>query len=518
MMMKKTILGAICGSLCLASCGQDDGAHTSFPSVATELGLYPEPPSLWLGGDDPYYSSGYTGDVMPYFDQGKFHLFFLHDAKNKPAGEGFHDIHEFETDNLTDFAYNGRMIPYGLQNEPDFGVGTGSVIKIGSEYFFYYTGHNGNSAWTGLNPRESVLLAKSTDLKNWTKDQEFIITAPAGYNNYEFRDPHVFFNEEESLYWMLVSTQASPDNRAVVLKFTSSDPASGNWTPAGSIYTSGPSENYLMLECVDVFQMGNYWYLTFSENWSNHKGTHYRIGTSPNGPWTRPVNDMLDGEFFYAAKTASDGNNRYLFAWSARRNPEQDSGNKEWAGNLVTHQLVQQPDGTLGVSVPQNVAASFSNPEQIAIDAQLGAVVTEGNSVILNAASSPAMALFPKLTKSNLIETQLTLNNNAAAGFVFAAENMSESYTKVVFEPQQGRIAAYNVAGESVVETTRVPFAFTQGETLNITIVSENSICVVYVNGKVALTNRMYKARNQKWGFWSESGSATFSLPTVAVP
>jgi beta-fructofuranosidase len=78
------------------------------------------------------------------------------------------------------------------------------------------------------NPRESVLLATSTDMKNWTKVKNFKITAPAGYYDYEFRDPHVFFNTEDGKYWMLVSAQTS-DKKAVVLKFTTTNPASGNW-------------------------------------------------------------------------------------------------------------------------------------------------------------------------------------------------------------------------------------------------------------------------------------------------
>jgi beta-fructofuranosidase len=75
----------------------------------------------------PYFSAGYVGDVMPYFENGKFNLFFLHDAKTKPVGEGFHDIHSFDTTDFINYTYNGRMIAYGTTSEPDFGVGTGSM-------------------------------------------------------------------------------------------------------------------------------------------------------------------------------------------------------------------------------------------------------------------------------------------------------------------------------------------------------------------------------------------------------
>ena len=516
--MKKIISTLACISLLLVSCNEDDRMIAQTSSPAEVSGLYPQPPSLWLGGDQPYYSSGYTGDVMPYFDNGKFHLFFLHDAKNKPAGEGFHDIHEFETNDLVHFDYTGRMIPYGLQNKADFAVGTGSVVKVGSEYYFYYTGHNGNSAWTGAHPRESVLLAKSTDLSKWTKVDNFIITAPAGYNNFEFRDPHVFHNDEDGKYWMLVSTQASPNNRAVILKFTSEDPASGSWTPAGPLYTSGAAENYLMMECADIFQMGQTWYLVFSENWSNAKGTHYRMASSPDGPWSKPVNDMLDGEYFYAGKTATDGNKRYLFAWTARRSGETDAGNKEYAGNLVTHELIQNTDGTLGVKVPETVASGFGQATTPSAVTKLGAVNENASAFELDGTASPAVVLFPELGKTNHIHTSITLNEAAAdAGFVFGAQDMSAGYYKVIFEPQNGRIAGYTQAGGNTSEVTRVPFTFEAGHTYQIDIVTDNSVCVVYIDGKAALSNRIYTLRGQNWGFMAQNATATFGVPQIRV-
>jgi beta-fructofuranosidase len=153
-------------------------------------------------------------------------------------------------------------------------------------------------------------------MKNWTKLKNFKITAPSGYYDFEFRDPHVFYNEQEGKYWMLISAKNN-DRKAVILKMTTTNPATGNWVSEGAIYTSNPLKAYIMLECPDLFKMGNYWYLIFSENWSQNSGTHYRISSSPNGPWTKPVNDQLDGSYLYAAKTASDGTNRFLFGWNA---------------------------------------------------------------------------------------------------------------------------------------------------------------------------------------------------------
>jgi len=502
----------------LLSCSQDDnyiGGSIS-GGDATIADIYPIPPSLWIdGGTEPYYSAGYTGDIMPFFDNGKFHIYFLHDAKNKPDGKGFHDIHEFLSTDLAHFTYEGQMIPYGNTTQADFGVGTGSVVKVGSTYYFYYTGHNGIPAFLESNPRESVLCATSTDLKNWTKISTFKITAPAGYYNYDFRDPHVFFNSELNKYSMLVSTQTEPGRKAVLLHFTTADPASGNWTVQAPIYTTTSQENYLMMECADVFKMGNYWYLFFSENWSGAKGTHYRMATSLNGPWITPQNDRIDGEYFYAGKTASDGNKRYVFGWNARKSPENDLGNKDWAGNMVIHELVQNSDGTLGTQAPQSVKNFFGKNIAIESTATEGNVNFSNNAYTLTSTSDKAMATFKPIGKRAKINAEVTLTNSTGvSGFVFHT-NSTGGYYKIVMDITNDAIIGYNSASQ---ETTRIPFDLQSNSKYNVEIITEGSVVVLYVNGKVALTNRIYGREKYSWGILAQGQNCTVSQLQVVQP
>ncbi len=67
---------------------------------------------------------------------------------------------------------------------------------------------------------------------------------------------------------------------------------------------------------------------------------------------------------FYAAKTASDGKNRFIFGWNPTRSDNKDNGGWNWGGNLVVHQVVQQPNGELAVRVPATVANAFNKPLQ----------------------------------------------------------------------------------------------------------------------------------------------------------
>ena len=501
----------------LVSCSQDDtyigGSVSGGESEMTSI--YPVPPSQWMGTNDPYYSAGYTGDIMPFFDNGKFHIYFLHDAQNKPAEKGFHDIHEYISTDLAHFTYEGQTIPFGKTADPDFAIGTGSVVKVGNLYYFYYTGHNETPAFVQSNARESVLCATSTDLKNWTKVPSFKITAPAGYYNYDFRDPHVFYNDELKKYSMLVSTQTEPGRKAVLLHFTSADPVSGKWDVQTPIYTTTPQENYLMMECADIFKMGSYWYLIFSENWSGNKGTHYRMATSINGPWTAPENDLIDGEYFYAGKTASDGNKRYVFGWNARKTPENDLGNKDWAGNMVIHELIQNPDGTLGTQAPQKVKELFSKNIIAEIDAVSENVNTTSGNYTLSGATNKALATFKSIGKKAKIKAEVTLGNaNGASGFIFHT-NDSGSYFKIVFDITKGKIIGYNSASQ---EVTRMPFQFQINTKYAVEIITEGSVVVLYINGKVALTNRIYGRDKNKWGLIAEGQNTVISNLQISQP
>lgn len=513
MTIKKIYLAAVM-MLATYSCQDADSvANVNPDEIFRQTNLFPQPPNQWMGDTHPYYTAGYVGDVMPYYENGTFHLFFLHDAKTKPAGEGFHDIHSFETANFRDFTYQGRQIPYGTASEPDFGVGTGSLVKAGNMYYYYYTGHNAVASFLSNNPRESVLLATSTDMKNWTKIKNFKITAPAGYYDYEFRDPHVFFNAEDGKYWMLVSAQTSAQ-KAVVLKFTSTNPASGNWTVENPVYTTTSSENYIMLECPDLFKMGNYWYLVFSENWSSNSGTHYRIATSPNGPWTTPANDRLDGSYLYAAKTVSDNANRYLVGWTARKVPESNTGGKDWAGSLVTHQLVQNPDGTLAVKPVAALSSVFGQSASLSVDKITGNASQNGNGFNLSANSQ---VMFGKLQKANQISFTLNAAANGKSGLILAQDNDGKNGVKISFEPSSNRIAAYVMNGGSEDLANTYPLSGISGTTYNVTAFISNDVCVVYVNNQLAFTNRVYDVVNKKWSIFGSS-PITFSNINIKNP
>src|SRR5262249_32208866 len=86
------------------------------------------------------------------------------------------------------------------------------------------------------------------------------------------------------------------------------------------------------------------------------------MARSLKGPWLTPREDTFDGRAFYAAKSASDGQRRFLFGWNPTRTDSKDDGSWNWGGCLVVHEVYQTQNGSLAVRVPESVNKSFGHP------------------------------------------------------------------------------------------------------------------------------------------------------------
>ncbi|MBR6119854.1 MAG: hypothetical protein IKQ04_06010 [Oscillospiraceae bacterium] len=291
----------LAAALLLSACG-GAGSLPDEPYSPVEYKLYPAP------------EGAYVGDTMPFVtDEGTLELYYLYDTDHN--GQGYHPIYKYSTTDFCGYTDEGMALNYGLMSEPDPALGTGSVMQDQNGlYHLFYTGHNdsGNSG----RGKECVMHAVSTDRKSWEKRPEDSFFAPEGYSKDDFRDPEVFWVEEEQCYWLLIAARSNTLG-GVVAKYTSKDLK--NWSFEGPIYA--PMAQY-MLECPDLFQIGDTWYLSYS--WDCV--TYYAIGESRNGPLQAPEDNILDGKgmfdgngfVFYAAKTAEFKGATYLCGWLGR--------------------------------------------------------------------------------------------------------------------------------------------------------------------------------------------------------
>lgn len=486
-----------------SACDKDNNNYTWEPPEKPVYELYHLPRTGWVG------------DVMPYFQDGRFMIYYLNDATNreKQSSPGEHPIFALSTSNLVDVIDEGEVIPYGNRNTQDHLIGTGAMIEeTGGTSYFYYTGHNGSSswlsnnnpAWATPNPREAVMLATRINGQSWQKQLQPIITAPAGFDRNDFRDPYVFFNEEFNTYWMLISTRH--EGRGVLLTYTNADPANDPWVQGEVLDVEG---DFLMLECADIFKVGDLYYLLFAEDWSDHRGTHYRVASSTKGPWRKPIaaDDRLDGHHFYAAKTASDGTKRYGFGWAHRRTPETDNGSLTWAGNLITHEVYTLANGKLGVRAPDTFLEHVAQQEDVVVIDTEGAVDQSGAPLRLDGRESNAKVVFDTLVGTKRIDMQLDwAGEEGTLGFQFA-----DGGYEILLDKSTGRISGRQDGNE----TTHVFYDLQDGGQLAARLVIDGSIIVLYVNDEIALTNRSYGAQGQSWAI--VAGGTTLTVADIKM-
>ena len=319
--------------------------------TAIETGAY----SIWYKP-----ANGWVGDPIPFYDNGTFYVFYLQDWR---SGYPFlHPWHMVSTTDFSSWAFGGEIIPCGEEDQQDVALGTGGVIKDREtgEYCAFYTGHQWNWEAMGV-PTQAILLTTSKDLKTWTKKGEdkfyLSLRGQSGYVENDCRDPHVFYDESDGLYKMVVTTHTDAGATLALLTTKTLQDAS-SWKLQKPLYTD-PS--IWVMECADVFKEGKYWYLTFS-NVADRK-VHYRYAESLDGNWITPEHDIFDGLAYYAAKTMSNGAERYLAGWVPTRIGN-DGADDQWGGSLVVHRMVFNDDGTIDLKLVDGIGGKFTVPKE----------------------------------------------------------------------------------------------------------------------------------------------------------
>ncbi len=483
----------------LAACGQKTLPDEPYEAVTRRL--YPAP------------EDAYVGDTMPFVtDDGTLELYYLYDTDHN--GQGYHPVWKYSTKDLCSYEDHGEVLPFGQMSDPDPAVGTGSVMQDQNGLFhLFYTGHNDTG--NGGKGKECVMHAMSTDRENWTKIPEDTFYSPDHYSKDDFRDPEVFWVEEEQCYWLLIAAREDVKG-GVVARYTSTDLK--NWEFQGPLYE--PHAQY-MLECPDLFRIGDTWYLTYS--WDCV--TYYAMGDSMYGPFKAPADNVLDGNgfIFYAAKTAELAGTRYLCGWLGRAGWVSDTGMYEWAGNVLNHQLLQREDGTLGVRAPETFSQYFTTEKPFQAVKKDGKVSIKKNTITLSAAEgSTALADMGTRPPTMMLECDVKLDPDGCVGFAFGGSQEDETYTALCLDAGNGclhyeGLELAEVSQSDPVAYTR--FDFSQSEVHHVTLVCENEIVVLYIDDTKALSSRiMHSTDGAHIGVFADGCGAEFSNITMKLP
>ena len=352
-------------------------------------------------------------------------------------------------------------------------------------------------------PTQAILLTTSKDMKTWTKKGEhnfyLSLRGQSGYVENDCRDPHVFYDEEDGLYKMVVTTHT--DAGATLALFTSKELQNAKaWTLQEPLYTD---PNIWVMECADVFKEGEYWYLTYSD--VADRKVHYRYAKSLKGPWTKPANDIFDGIAFYAGKTMSNGTERYLAGWCPTRIGDGDED--QWGGSLVCHRMLFNADGTIDLKLPDGIDKKFTTLKKTVLIDKSGKAVKKEDSYVL---SDVASVSFPRLDKTCKIEaTVKATSNDDAFGFAFGAcDDKTEVYSiRFDLKNKQLVMSKDDLTRGTTPTQTNVALTVPADKLFKVKIVAEKSVCVMYVNDKIAFSNRIDKMPKNPWAIFTDKGT-----------
>lgn len=451
-------------------------------------------------------SSTYSlGDVMPFYDDGVMNVYHLQNSRGS-LSLFYHPISRLTTTDFVNYTDRGVALEYEEDSKSiDAALGTGSFIKDKNGNFHcFYTGHNDNGQDEGLKFNEAVRHAVSYDnQQTWVKDEEFILY---GYEN-DFRDPYVYYDNDEDIYNMLVTTR---DYGVGVIKryaATSLDANWNEWQDRG-VFFRNDAGNYNM-ECPSYIEYNGFYYLAYSEQGEN-RVTHYRYKTEKDGDWKRFERDSIDASGFYAGRLEKAEDKLYAFAWCANLSGG-STGDFDWGGNLVTHEIKQLSNGELCAVMVTNVKEAFSTQiEYSFVDGEkIESVSFDGGF-----AAKGAEKLATNVTRINF--TFSVENFGGDFGMTFGLDGKFDNRlgtAAVVFDTKSSKLTCYNNISSIVRYGTplaSVPFVYTAGKDYSVDIIIEGEIITVYLDDTVCLTARFPDMRRKNFAFYSNGNKVNF--------
>ena len=291
----------------------------------------------------PDGKDAFAGDMMPFWDGRRFHLFYLLDHHHHAEREGLggHQWAHASTADLKEWSHPPLALPVGGPGDLDEkGICTGSIFAHEDVYHAFYATRLRRPDG-GVS--EVVCRAASRDLVRFDKSPDNpLFGAPAGLDPRNHRDPFVFRHPATGRFQMLVTASCEPGGggeRGVLAHYESPDLE--HW------HFQGP---FLELdqdpcpECPEHFFWNGWWYLIYSQGGE----LQYRISRDPLGPWQRARRDTIEGPNLTVPRTAAfTGGRRLAVGFLPWRRDGRDDAGSVYAGSAVFRELVQEGDGTL---------------------------------------------------------------------------------------------------------------------------------------------------------------------------
>lgn len=459
---------------------------------------------------------GPQGDAIPFFHEGKYHLFYLESSTHtydQPA-RGRTPWRHIVSDNLVDWEDLGIVLPLGEGDDPDIdGIWTGSILAVDGVLHIFYTGGR-----TTADIPQTICHATSTDGVLFKKSSSNPIHFPPSewLEQRDWRDPYVFWNEDHKQYWMLTTARAKqgPLGRRGVIALSTSDDLVTWTTERKPFYAPG---NTYSMECPEVFRLGGKWRMAFSR-FTEYAATVYREAEDLAGPWRTPQYPALDGFHWYAAKSLEDAEGRRIaFGWVHDRRDFVEGGEWLWGGDMcLPREIFVGEDDRLSVRMPREIDSQLKTQRKLLMRHTSGDATEEWDVSAPGAfsvANVEVGALQRSLTRFT-VEADLRDVTGGVGLALWSNTDLTEGLL-LFFEASTGIISLGGPTGGQ--ESDRLPVAAVTNRIksrrrgkLRFDVYLRGNVLEIFVDRQVALTYRQYFERPFTAQVYVEDGGVAF--------
>jgi beta-fructofuranosidase len=440
--------------------------------------------------------SGKVGDVIAFFWQGAYHVFYLNE------GRWDHIV-------SSDLVHWKELPPALTKGDDPLGPDgeacwTGSLVEHEGVFHLFYTGKNMRDPAGD----QKVMAATSQDLIHWTKSPAGTFYAdgkhywgkpqngPADgviYHHQAFRDPDVFFHEGEGQWWMLLHALTAKDRRPCIGLYTSRDLRS--WSPREPLATYDAG---LSLDCPHAAPIGKRWFILAAD-------TSYTSAPAPEGPYPAGMAPYDVGDLF-VPKSLFDGKKRIVWGWIRDLEGGKDRGKPLWGGTMsMAREIFSDEQGRLCSRPPAVVAAVFSETVfDLASRPPLGDVSGDWryDGPVLTSGGREGSCRFDA-PGDFLLDCTLQLEPEAEFTMTLRQQGTGGAGYPLTLRPKHGQAELQR--GDSRFSR---PVEFDPSRPITLQVFAHDSIIECFINGRHALTSRAYDHRQGKLGLDVVGGEA----------
>lgn len=240
----------------------------------------------------------------------------------------------------------------------DFGCFSGSAIELkDGRHLIMYTGVFKNDNRSKEKQAQCIAFGDGVNYKKYDKNPVLNEKdLPEGSNLEDFRDPKIWYDDEEECYFAVVGNRTL-EGSGLVLLFKSKDIK--NWEYVSTLDKSD-NEYGFMWECPDFFMLGDTAFILVSpmnmkakkNKFNNGSGKIYLSGKYDKNKHIFTRNDVEAIDFgldFYAPQTTLSPDGRrimtaWMQSWEASRFQPQ---NAKWFGQMTLARELEEKDGKL---------------------------------------------------------------------------------------------------------------------------------------------------------------------------